>query len=253
MSTAIATQTATPDEVMEQVIIQGDLEKLTPEQRVRYYMRVCESVGLNPHTKPFDYIRLNNKLTLYALKGATDQLRRIHGVSARVISQERIDDVLVVTVEATDKAGRVDTEIGAVAVGSLKGDALANAMMKALTKAKRRVTLSICGLGMLDESEVDSIPSAQRTEHIREIPTQPQRVEVIDTETGEIIDHTAAVTDGDVEEWMLGIEDQLLNISTRSDLEAIWAEVKTAGYGRHDRLRAAAHAAGERIANPLGV
>jgi hypothetical protein len=32
---------------------------------------------------------------------------------------------------------------------------------KAVTKAKRRVTLSICGLGMLDESEVASIPGAR--------------------------------------------------------------------------------------------
>ena len=33
-------------------------------------------------------------------------------------------------------------------------------MMKAETKAKRRVTLSICGLGMLDETEVETIPHA---------------------------------------------------------------------------------------------
>jgi hypothetical protein len=35
---------------------------------------------------------------------------------------------------------------------------LGNAMLKATTKAKRRVTLSMCGLGMLDEDEVASIP-----------------------------------------------------------------------------------------------
>ena len=34
--------------------------------------------------------------------------------------------------------------------------------MKAETKAKRRATLSLCGLGLLDESEVDSIPSSRR-------------------------------------------------------------------------------------------
>jgi len=34
--------------------------------------------------------------------------------------------------------------------------------MRAETKAKRRVTLSICGLGMLDETEVDSIPGAAK-------------------------------------------------------------------------------------------
>jgi hypothetical protein len=30
--------------------------------------------------------------------------------------------------------------------------------MKAETKAKRRVTLSICGLGLLDETEVETVP-----------------------------------------------------------------------------------------------
>ena len=38
---------------------------------------------------------------------------------------------------------------------------LVNAKLKAITKAKRRVTLSICGLGFLDETEIDTIPSAQ--------------------------------------------------------------------------------------------
>ena len=33
-------------------------------------------------------------------------------------------------------------------------------MMKAETKAKRRATLSICGLGLLDETEVSTIPGA---------------------------------------------------------------------------------------------
>jgi hypothetical protein len=51
-----------------------------------------------------------------------------------------------------------------VATVGLKGDALANALMKAETKSKRRVTLSICGLGMLDETEVDTIPDARKVE-----------------------------------------------------------------------------------------
>jgi hypothetical protein len=42
----------------------------------------------------------------------------------------------------------------AVAVKGLIGEALANAYMKSETKAKRRVTLSIMGLGLLDESEI---------------------------------------------------------------------------------------------------
>jgi hypothetical protein len=35
----------------------------------------------------------------------------------------------------------------------------ANTILKAITKAKRRVTLSICGLGWLDETEVEDIPA----------------------------------------------------------------------------------------------
>jgi hypothetical protein len=52
--------------------------------------------------------------------------------------------------------------MGAVAIAGLKGEALANALMKAETKAKRRVTLSISGLGMLDETEAEDLPGAQR-------------------------------------------------------------------------------------------
>jgi hypothetical protein len=53
----------------------------------------------------------------------------------------------------------MDAAKGAVSVQGLKGEALANALMKAETKAKRRATLSICGLGFLDETEIEDIPA----------------------------------------------------------------------------------------------
>lgn len=146
-----------PGAIIEQVIAMGDLSKLTPKERTEYYKTVCESIGLNPLTKPFEYINLNGKLTLYARKDATDQLRKIHGVSIRIAARERIEDVYLVTARATDSQGREDESIGAVSVRGLHGDALCNAIMKAETKSKRRVTLSICGLGMLDESEIETI------------------------------------------------------------------------------------------------
>jgi hypothetical protein len=57
--------------------------------------------------------------------------------------------------------GRTDEATGAVSLAGLSGTNLANSLMRAETKAKRRVTLSICGLGWLDESEVDSVPVAR--------------------------------------------------------------------------------------------
>ena len=145
---------------IERVVVGGDLAKLTPEQRVAYYRQVCDSLGLNPYTQPFSYIVLNGKLTLYATRGASDQLRKLHRVSVTIVGREQVDDLYVVTARATMPEGRTDESIGAVALGSLKGDARANAIMKAETKAKRRVTLSIVGLGWLDETEIETIPNA---------------------------------------------------------------------------------------------
>jgi hypothetical protein len=152
----------------------GDLSALSPEKRTQLYGAICRSVGLNPLTKPFEYIKLNGKLTLYALKGATDQLRKVNGVSITKIEMNAVNGILMVTAYAQDASGRTDSDLGAVPIGNLQGEALANAHMKAITKAKRRVTLSIAGLGWLDESEVESIP-----------PQRAQPVHV-DMETGEI-------------------------------------------------------------------
>lgn len=148
--------------IVERVLLVGDLSRLTAEERVAYYMAVCRSVGLNPLTRPFEYISLNGKLTLYAVKNATDQLRQIRGISVDRLERSRDGDIAVVIAHATDKNGREDEDVGAVDVKGLSGEKLANATMKAVTKAKRRVTLSICGLSFLDESEVESVPGAKK-------------------------------------------------------------------------------------------
>jgi hypothetical protein len=158
MSTALATQPPPLDPaIVANVLLTGDLEKLNDQQRMAYCTRVCESLGLNPLTQPFAFIKLNGKLRMYALKDATEQLRKLHSVSITEVTSQRVEDVFVVTAKAQDRTGRTDAATGAVSVGSLKGEALANALMKAETKAKRRVTLSICGLGMLDELEVETV------------------------------------------------------------------------------------------------
>ena len=156
MSEALATQGPLTANI-EQVLIGGDLGKLTPAERLSYYKSLCDSLGLNFLTNPFLYIILNSKLQLYAAKNCTDQLRKIHGVSITSVDPKQIGELLVVVASAKDRDGRVDSSTGAVSIGNLKGENLANAMMKAETKAKRRVTLSICGLGMLDETEIQTL------------------------------------------------------------------------------------------------
>ena len=152
-------------DIIERVIIAGDLSKLQPADRVNYYRATCESLGLNPLTKPFDYITLNGKLTLYATRTATDQLRARNNVSVKPIERRTDNDlgIHIVEVEARSPDGRIDFATGVVNIAGLRGDALANAFMKAETKAKRRATLSICGLGWMDETELETVPAARRT------------------------------------------------------------------------------------------
>ncbi len=152
----------TPGQIMETVLIKGDLSRLTPDERNIYYFRLCESVGLNPLTQPIEYITLNGKLRLYAKKDCTDQLRSIHKVSVTDMTETEREGVYIVKCKVQNAEGRTDMAIGAVNIAGLKSEALANAMMKCETKSKRRATLSICGLGLLDETEVDDIPSTQK-------------------------------------------------------------------------------------------
>src|SRR5262245_55619732 len=145
---------------LETVLLQGDLSRLTPEQRLHYYRQMCERIGVDPLSQPFAYIVLNNKLTLYAKRDCTDQLRATRKISISIIAREWHESVYCVVARATDPTGRQDEALGAVNCAGLKGEALANAMMKAESKGKRRATLSLCGLGLSDESEVESIPRA---------------------------------------------------------------------------------------------
>lgn len=149
-------------DIIAKTIIDGDLSRLQPRERVSYYLAVCQSLGLNPLSKPFELIRLNSKLVLYARKDCTDQLRKIHNISlSKPETQIIADDVFTVTITATTPNGRTDTDIGATSIKGLSSGDLSNAIMKSVTKSKRRVTLAICGLGALDESEIDTIKGAK--------------------------------------------------------------------------------------------
>jgi hypothetical protein len=161
-------------EVLQSVLIGGDLSSLNKGQLLEYYASLCKSLHLNPLSKPFEKMTLNGKTIFYATRNCGDQLRFIHKVSIEIKNRETLDDLYVVTVRATMPDGRHDEKIGAVPIGGLKGEAKANALMKCETKASRRVTLAICGLSMLDELEVETI-SQQRQPGSRSTTTEAQR------------------------------------------------------------------------------
>ena len=143
-------------EALERAVLAGDLSRLTPIQRAAYYWKTCRALGLNPYTQPFRFLALNGGLIMYATRDATDQLRRLHRVSIDDVTVIVDGDVIEAQVSGHTPDGRQDADIGCVPIPK-SVDKTADARMKAVTKAKRRLTLSLVGLGMMSEEEAEDL------------------------------------------------------------------------------------------------
>jgi hypothetical protein len=160
---------------IEDVLINGNLASLSESERVQLYMQTCKSLKLNPLTKPFGYILVkgwsgdDEKLILYATRNCTDQLRSVYGASDVPGSLKRSESSTELTAEiaVVGRNGRVSTDVGVIPMKqysrsrgeyTLSGRDLANAKMHVVTKARRRATLALYGLGgIVDESELDTM------------------------------------------------------------------------------------------------
>lgn len=204
-------------DLLEKVILGNDLAGLSSIEKVQYVKNICQTIGLNPVTKPIQLMKFNGKETPYFTKDATEQLRKINRVSLSIKETKIVDDLYIVIVEATTPDGRTDSSTGAIVVSGLKGEAKANAFMKAETKAKRRATLSICGLGFIDECEVESIPNAKKID----VYVEEKKVEELP---------------GDVEILFTELLADIKNSSTLEELKNAWNKVKMSYFvpGRHD-------------------
>jgi hypothetical protein len=146
-------------QIISSVILSGDLSKLSATDKVQYFNGYCERLGLDSFTQPFQILRLNGKEILYLTRAGAQQLNKLHSVSHEIVSRNihEAASTYEVIARASLPDGRHTESIGAVTIANLKGEAYCNALMKAETKAKRRATLDLLGLGLLDETEVASI------------------------------------------------------------------------------------------------
>ena len=147
-------------EIISALVIKGDLSGLSSDQKVEYYRMFCQRLGLDPLTQPFKLLKLQGKEVLYCDRSGAQQLNKLHNVSHEIKTREAGADLYIVTCRASLPDGRYTESIGAVNIKGLSGDNLANAMMKGETKAKRRATLDLLGLGILDETETETIKDA---------------------------------------------------------------------------------------------
>lgn len=158
MTTELA---AMNQELLSSIVLNGDLSKLNPMQLMQYYGYRCKQLGLDPSSQPFGILVLKGKKVLYPNKGCAEQLNKIYKISHVVVSTETVKDVYIVRVRASMPDGQHCDNVGAVNIAGLTGDELANAIMKSETKGHRRSTLSLLGLGMTDETEIETIKGAQ--------------------------------------------------------------------------------------------
>ena len=110
---------------------------------------------------------------LYAGKNATEQIAARENITLEILHAGHLSDTIYsVQARASAPSGRYADATGVVPLVNgrtgelLVGEALANAYMKTETKACRRAVLRLAGLGMLDDSEVDSVPGAVRVETV---------------------------------------------------------------------------------------
>lgn len=144
---------------IESAMAQNNFAQLNPKERMEVLNRTCESMGLNPFGQPFGFFKMKDgSIQLYAKRACSEQLSKIHKLSV-LDSSESFNEktrILTIKVKMQDGEGRVGVNIGCVWISpNLTGEDLANQYMRCHTKAYRRCVLSICGLGFLDESEVN--------------------------------------------------------------------------------------------------
>lgn len=210
--------------LIKKILKTDNLATLTPQEREEYYLARCESLGLDPLSKPFSYLEMKDgkggtRMVLYFNKNASDQLRGKLKIKFHKPEFKKSDcgEYLQAEVMFELPDGRVEFATAAVPLvkedavwnkqpdGSkvkvvkgilpLSPDEKANAVMRLETKLKNRATMSAMGSGMMDESELDTlsdiivrtIPNQAQTENSPKVETPKKAPNVGDPEKDRLI------------------------------------------------------------------
>jgi hypothetical protein len=140
-----------------------DTRALSPKEREATLAGLSRALGLNPLVNGVRFLTLQGGEVLYVTRQATDQIAARLRLNRETLVGPEVRDVAgtkmvfcQVRVTAPDKRSEVAT-------ATLPLRDPANDLMKCETKAKRRATLSLAGLGLLTEEETETIPGAAPT------------------------------------------------------------------------------------------
>ena len=153
------------EELLAQAHANGqDTRALDKNQRRAVLVELARKLGLNPLSNAVMFLLTNGRETLYVTKQGTDQIAareklRRETIKGPEVVQIENRKVVFCQVRATHPDGRSEVSTATLALQDVVND-----LMKCESKAKRRATLSVCGLGLLAEDEIEAIPGAQRAD-----------------------------------------------------------------------------------------
>jgi hypothetical protein len=157
-----------PMNILEQVVLKGNLNGLTDEEIIQYYYLKCESIGLDPKSQPFDIIEKGKDekkvKKLFINAGGAAQLTAIHQISTKITDKEVKNGYFWITVTAKTPDGRETDDLSLIQVTlpdlktNLGGEEYTNAIKKATTQAKRRAIIAHVGVtGLADDQDVTDV------------------------------------------------------------------------------------------------
>ncbi len=126
----------------------GNLKSLTAEQKAEYIAAITKNAGLSDSSL-FKIIEFDGREVLYADKGVAEMLRSTRGLSFTEPNIVLNGALMLITIGITD-GKRTEYDLGSISIDETNRN---HAAMVCMTKAKRRATLSFCGLGMIDNEK----------------------------------------------------------------------------------------------------
>ena len=138
--------------------LHSDWSKVTEDDKLRYAISICKALDIPTPLNPFKFINMKGKTVLYATKEAAELIAERNKISVNVVNKylDKEQNIYVVEVRALMPHGRTFDNFAALSVAGLSGEARANAMMKTMSKAIRRVVFAAVGLSVMDEAELAS-------------------------------------------------------------------------------------------------
>lgn len=154
--------------------LHNDWSKVSEDDKLKCVLAMCKVLNIPTPMNPFRFIDMKGKTVLYATKECAELIAERNKISVNVVNKylDKEQNIYVVEVRALMPQGRTFDNFAALSVAGLSGEARANAMMKCISKAIRRVVFASVGLSAMDETDIPQNGGnyAPSPEPVREAP-----------------------------------------------------------------------------------